>query len=83
MSETTGPREKPVNVDVAFEGEKWEAEKAFRDREFQLKEKEQKTRDREVDAKLIEVNRSRWNNPIALAILAAAVAAAGNIYVAY
>jgi hypothetical protein len=49
---------------LAFERERWEAERVFRRDELDLKREEQA--------------RSRWLNPLVIAILAAAVAALGN-----
>ena len=63
-------------VDGPTEREKWEAERADHQRELLLKE-------RETEAKLVELKRSRLANPLTLAIFAAAIAAAGDVYVAY
>jgi hypothetical protein len=49
---------------IDFEREKWRAEYELRKREVQIKEREQA--------------RSRWSNPIVLAVLAAALAGLGN-----
>jgi poly(3-hydroxybutyrate) depolymerase len=54
---------------LAFEREKWAAEMALRKRELEIKEREQQ--------------RSRWSNPLVLAILAATVAALGNVAVSW
>src|SRR4051794_25368189 len=52
-----------------LEREKWEAERAFRERELALRERDHA--------------RGRWTTPVVVAILAAAVAATGNAVVAY
>jgi tetratricopeptide (TPR) repeat protein len=61
-----------------FEREKWEAEKAFREREISSKEREQANKEAELDLKKEEQAASRWRNPLIVAIMAAAIAAAGN-----
>lgn len=60
----------------SFEREKWAAEHRLREREIAVKEDEARIRSREIE-------RSRWANPLVLAILAAALAATGNAIVAY
>jgi hypothetical protein len=62
--------------------ERWEADIRLRERELAVKEREQETNSREVDAKIKELKRAKWNNPLVIAVLAAAVAAAGNAAVA-
>jgi hypothetical protein len=52
---------------LAFEREKWQAEESWRRDELGLKRS--------------ELNRPQWFNPLVMAILAAAVAAVGNIVV--
>src|ERR1700752_4002362 len=59
---------------LAFEREKWQAEESWRRDELELK------RD-ELGLKRSELNRPQWFNPLVIAILAAAVAAVGNIVV--
>jgi hypothetical protein len=59
---------------LAFEREKWQAEESWRRDELELK------RD-ELGLKRSELSRPRWFNPLVIAILAAAVAAVGNIVV--
>ena len=59
---------------LVFEREKWEAEQRRLDRDFELRERELALKDREA-------RRARLWNPLAIAILGAAVAAAGNAYV--
>jgi hypothetical protein len=58
-----------------FEREKWEADVRLREREIAVKEAE-------AAAKVEELKRSRWANPLVLALLAASLAAAGNACVA-
>jgi hypothetical protein len=65
-----------------FDREKWQTDVRLREREIAVKESEQKIKDREVQAKIEEQNRSRWTNPLVLAVMAAALAAAGNAAVA-
>jgi hypothetical protein len=61
---------------LAFEREKWEAEQRRLDREFSLRE-------RELTFKQEEARRSWWWNPLAIAILGAAMAALGSAYVSW
>jgi hypothetical protein len=68
--------------DPEFDREKWQADIRLREREIAVKEREQDIKDREVQAKIDEQNRSRWTNPLVLAVMAAALAAAGNAGVA-
>jgi hypothetical protein len=65
-----------------FDREKWETDIRLREREIAVKEREQDIKDREVQAKIDEQKRSRWTNPLVLAVLVAALAAAGNAGVA-
>jgi hypothetical protein len=58
-----------------FEREKWEADIRLREREIAIK-------DREAEAKIVELRRSRWANPLVFAVCAAAIAAGGNAIVA-
>lgn len=60
-----------VETSSEFEREKWLAEHALRGQEVSL-------RSQEIDLKRIELNRSRWINPLVIAIFAATVAALGN-----
>ena len=57
------------------EAEKWATEKAFRERELELKEAELKLK-RDDEAS------SSWRSPLVVAILAATLAAAGNAVIA-
>jgi uncharacterized protein YjbI with pentapeptide repeats len=61
---------------LAFEREKWEAEQRRLERDFQLRE-------RELTLKQQEARRSRWWNPLFIAILGAAIAAGGSAYVSW
>ncbi|CCH55898.1 hypothetical protein BN8_05196 [Fibrisoma limi BUZ 3] len=63
------------------EREKWETEKAFRDRELTLKEREQAVKEAELKLKTNDATTSAWRNPVVVAILTAAMAAAGNAIV--
>jgi hypothetical protein len=68
--------------DFEFEREKWQADIRLREREIAIREREQDIKDRELQAKIDEQIRSRWTNPLVLAVLAAALAATGNAGVA-
>lgn len=61
--------------DPTFLQRKWETENSFREREIQIKEQE-------LALKRTELARSGWRNPLVVAIIAAAIAAAGNATVA-
>ena len=63
-------------TDAPTEREKWDAERS--DHKI-----DQSQKDREIEAKLIELRRSRLSSPLTVAIIAAAVAAGGNAYVAH
>jgi len=58
-----------------FEREKWDAEKALRERELAIRERELALKERGS-------TRTRWSSPLTISILAAAVAVAGNAFVA-
>ena len=66
-----------------FEREKWRGEVRLREREGELKEREQRNKEEELRLKSREYERSRWTNPLVLAVFAAAIAAAGNAFVAW
>jgi type II secretory pathway pseudopilin PulG len=66
-----------------FDREKWRDEVRQRDRELAIREKEQQSHEHELDLKAREQNRTRWTNPLVLAVFAAAIAAAGNGFVAW
>jgi hypothetical protein len=59
-----------------FETKKWESEFALREREVKLKETD-------TALKLKEAERSRYASPLVLAIIATALAAGGNAFVAW
>lgn len=66
----------------SLEREKWEVERSIREREVIVKEREQSCKESELALRRAEMSVSRWNNPLAIAIFAAAIAAAGNSIVA-
>ena len=68
--------------DDTFEHEKWEAEKAFREREVVIKERDLDAREAEIDLKRKEHAVSKWSNPLIVAILAASIAAISSTAVA-
>jgi hypothetical protein len=61
MSLQDNPKETPT-----FEREKWEVERTFRDREILIKEREQVTKEAELDLKRKEQAASRWSSPTVL-----------------
>ena len=68
-----------------FEREKWEADHRLREREVALKEREAAGKDREhelkvleLDAKVAERERSKWTNPLVLAVLASRLGCIGQ-----
>ena len=63
-------------TDAPTEREKWDAER--NDRRI-----DQSQKDREIEAKLMEVRRSRFSSPLTVAFIAAAIAAGGNAYLAH
>src|ERR1019366_3296124 len=60
------------------DGERWIAEKEFRQQELDLKIREQDRLEKELQFRMAEASRSRWSNPLVIAILAATLAAGGN-----
>ncbi|HEX8265721.1 MAG TPA: trypsin-like peptidase domain-containing protein [Pyrinomonadaceae bacterium] len=70
--------ENNLGFDTTFEQQKWEAEKSFREREIIVQEREQKSREAEIELKRKEQAISGWRNPLVITILAAALAAFGN-----
>lgn len=58
--------------------EKWKTDIIFRERELELKTLEQARLDKELKLRIDQDRRSRWTSPLVIAILGAAVAAAGN-----
>ncbi|KNH29495.1 hypothetical protein ACS77_02100 [Pseudomonas syringae] len=78
----------PTQIDVpntpspdSLEREKWEAEKAFREREVVIKERQLIADETELELKRTELASSSWRNPLVVAIMAATVAATGNAVV--
>jgi hypothetical protein len=70
-------------LEPVSEREKWQTDVRIREREMELKEREQQSREEELKVKREESRRSRWSNPLIIAIAAAAGAAFTNIYVAW
>jgi hypothetical protein len=66
----------PSTNEPGLERERWQAELRLKERELSLQEEELRFKQREEQ-------RSKWSNPLVLAVLAAALAAAGNAAVAY
>jgi hypothetical protein len=66
----------PAPPDTSFEREKWVTD-------VRLREEELAIRDREAAVKEKDQARSRWTNPLVIAIAAAAAGAIGNAVVAY
>lgn len=62
--------------DQYIEDKKWKSE-------FELREREVRIREKETEIKLKESERSRFTSPIVLAVIAAAVGAFGNAYIAW
>lgn len=75
MPQDNDTGQKPV-TDAPTERERFEAERI--DRKIEQSQKE-----RETEAKLIELRRSRMTNPLIVAIIAAALAALGNSYLSH
>lgn len=67
----------------AFEREKWVDERALREREVTVKEREQVVREEDLNVRKAEIARAGWRNPLMVAILAGALAVAGNGLVAW
>ena len=74
---------KNSSADAPTEREKWQAECNFRERELRRSEVETDIKREELKLRRDELGRSRLTNPLFLAVAAAAIAAAGNGYVAY
>jgi GH24 family phage-related lysozyme (muramidase) len=77
----TGPTS--TQLGGSFERARWEAECAFREREVAVREREQRSKEAQLALAKAQHGASRWKNPLVVAILAAAVAAIGNAFVAY
>ena len=67
---------------ASFDREQWLADLDIRRRDLELRERDQTNRDAELALKTREQRASAWRNPLTVAIIAAAVAAAGNAVVA-
>lgn len=83
MNEQVSNLENNERPSDSLEHDKWEAEKIFRRREIEIKEREQDTKEAEVALKQQEHAASQWRNPLVVAIFAAAIAALGNAIVAF
>ena len=73
----------PRSIVTDLEREKWLAECGFRERELKLREQDQIIQKEELRLKQVESARSRWSNPLVLAILATAAGALVNIGVVW
>jgi GH24 family phage-related lysozyme (muramidase) len=80
MSDADSP---PAGLPDSLERERWESDRAFREREIAIKEREQEHKASELELARTERTPSPWRSPLVVAILAAAVAALGNAFVAY
>jgi hypothetical protein len=63
---------------LQFEREKWDSELKLKQSELDLKSDELRLKDDELKLKQDENKRSKWVNPLVIAVFAAAAAAAGN-----
>jgi hypothetical protein len=83
----TGRRPTPLSSEDAqtFEHERWLAEKELREREIELKTREQDRLDKELTHKISKGHGwgSWFAQPLVLAVFAAAVAAAANVWVSW
>lgn len=70
-------------MDDSFEREKWEVERAFREREIAIKEREQQSQEADLALKKAEHEVAHWKSPLVVAIFAASIAAIGNAILAY
>src|ERR1700680_2103465 len=68
---------------IELEREKWRGEFSLREKEIAIKERDQIDRQEELRLKFQEQRRSRWTNPLVLAVFAAAIAASGSAVVAW
>lgn len=71
------------SLKLDFEREKWRDEVRLREKQIDIERRDQRDRHGEVRLRMRAEERSRWTNPIVLAVFAAAVAAAGNAGVAW
>jgi hypothetical protein len=58
-------------------------EQLAKTRELDIYDREIAAREREVKAKEVELNKSRWLNPLVIALLVGAIGLIGNMIVAY
>ena len=82
---TCKPSRPPISEDIEPSG-KWLAEKELREREIELKAREQDRLDKELDHKIAEAKgawRAQLAQPLVLAVLAAAAAAGANVWVSW
>jgi hypothetical protein len=68
---------------LEFEQQKWRDEVRLRERELEIKERDQKSRDQELVLKQQDLNRSSWSSPLVIAIFGAGLAAIGNLAVTW
>jgi hypothetical protein len=72
------------NADAALLAQqRWDFEKAARLRELARAEREQATKEAELELKRRELAASQWRSPLVVGIFAAAIAAGGNAWVSY
>lgn len=90
MSETTseGPEAGTVHTPMAqatgsSDHDKWEAEKAFRERELQIKERQQRVSEVDLELRQAERASALWKSPLVVAVFAAAIAGLSNAAVSY
>lgn len=81
--ETSPMNSTASDSDSQLEREKWEVERAFREREVSLAERQFQIAQEELALKHVEQASGRWRSPLVVAIFAAAVAGAGNALVSY
>jgi hypothetical protein len=83
MGQTMSPENKDAELlRLEFDREKWRAETEMHARELALKEREQANKDADLALRRAEQARSRWTNPLVVAILVATLAALGNAVIA-
>ena len=68
---------------LQFEKDRWREDLALRERELDLKIRDQENKNTEISLKKEDVSKSSWRNPIVVAILTAAAAGVANLVVAY
>lgn len=76
------PLTAPTEV-TPLDRERWEFEKAAKLRELSVVEREQLTKEGELEIKRKEQAASQWRSPLVVGIFAAAIAAAGNAWISY